>query len=137
MSFSGHTFSSGLAATMAVVNILKSGDHIVCSDDIYGGKNDARLFNVKEFDKTAFLKPSRVWMTWIIGDSDTLSNQIKWSLHFIEKANVQNFSGTQRFLRKVSIPNHGLQADFVDLTKLSEVEKAFKPNTKVNILQTI
>ncbi|PAV75967.1 hypothetical protein WR25_01581 isoform A [Diploscapter pachys] len=75
-----HTFSSGLAATMAVVNILKSGDHIVCSDDIYGG--------------------------------------------------------TQRFLRKVSIPNHGLQADFVDLTKLSEVEKAFKPNTKMVWFET-
>ncbi|PAV75969.1 hypothetical protein WR25_01581 isoform C [Diploscapter pachys] len=80
MNLSGHTFSSGLAATMAVVNILKSGDHIVCSDDIYGG--------------------------------------------------------TQRFLRKVSIPNHGLQADFVDLTKLSEVEKAFKPNTKMVWFET-
>lgn len=40
----GHAFSSGLAATNAVVTtFLKSGDHIVTSDDVYGGTN--RLFN--------------------------------------------------------------------------------------------
>ncbi|EFO17954.1 cystathionine gamma-lyase [Loa loa] len=30
-------YSSGLAATMAITNTLKSGDHIVCCDDVYGG----------------------------------------------------------------------------------------------------
>uniref|UniRef100_A0A1I7TDZ0 cystathionine gamma-lyase n=1 Tax=Caenorhabditis tropicalis TaxID=1561998 RepID=A0A1I7TDZ0_9PELO len=32
-----HLFSSGLAATSAVINFLKTGDHIICSDDVYGG----------------------------------------------------------------------------------------------------
>ncbi|GMR36335.1 hypothetical protein PMAYCL1PPCAC_06530 [Pristionchus mayeri] len=69
------TFGSGLAASSAIVNRLKTGDHVICSDDVYGG--------------------------------------------------------TQRFLRKVSIPHHGLEASFVDLTKQEEIDKAFKPNTKM------
>ncbi|CAI4230971.1 unnamed protein product [Auanema sp. JU1783] len=70
-----HVYASGLAASAAVINILKTGDHIICSDDVYGG--------------------------------------------------------TQRFIRKVSVPHHGLQVDFVDLTNLPELESAFKPNTKI------
>lgn len=30
-------FASGLAATGAIMQNLKSGDHVVCSDDVYGG----------------------------------------------------------------------------------------------------
>lgn len=30
-------FSSGLSATMALANLLKVGDHIISSDDVYGG----------------------------------------------------------------------------------------------------
>ncbi|EFP07378.1 hypothetical protein CRE_26159 [Caenorhabditis remanei] len=30
-------FASGLAATSAIINSLNRGDHIVCSDDVYGG----------------------------------------------------------------------------------------------------
>lgn len=33
----GRVFSSGLGATMSLSNILKTGDHILCSDDVYGG----------------------------------------------------------------------------------------------------
>jgi cystathionine gamma-lyase/cystathionine beta-lyase/cystathionine gamma-lyase/homocysteine desulfhydrase len=36
-------FSSGMAAINAVVSMLKSGDHIVCGNDLYGGT--PRLFN--------------------------------------------------------------------------------------------
>ena len=32
-------FSSGLAATSTITHLLKSGDHIVCMDDLYGGTN--------------------------------------------------------------------------------------------------
>lgn len=40
----GHAFASGLAATTAIVQtFLEQGDHIVTSDDVYGGTN--RLFN--------------------------------------------------------------------------------------------
>ncbi|MGP0017429.1 MAG: trans-sulfuration enzyme family protein [Candidatus Sulfotelmatobacter sp.] len=36
-------FSSGMAAIHAVVSMLKSGDHVVCGNDLYGGT--PRLFN--------------------------------------------------------------------------------------------
>ena len=34
----GFATSSGLAATMLIVNTLKTGDHILCCDDVYGGE---------------------------------------------------------------------------------------------------
>jgi cystathionine beta-lyase/cystathionine gamma-synthase len=36
-------FASGMAAINAIVTVLKSGDHVVCGDDLYGGT--PRLFN--------------------------------------------------------------------------------------------
>ncbi len=33
----GLAFASGLAATSAIIHLLKSGDHIVSVDDVYGG----------------------------------------------------------------------------------------------------
>ena len=33
----GFAFSTGLAAVLAVFSLLKSGDHVVISDDVYGG----------------------------------------------------------------------------------------------------
>ncbi|KAE9415541.1 hypothetical protein Angca_009968, partial [Angiostrongylus cantonensis] len=73
-----HVFSSGLASSMAIINLLRAGDHIICSDDVYGG--------------------------------------------------------TQRFIRRVSVVNHGLQADFVDLTHIACLEEAFKSNTKASMV---
>ena len=33
----GFAFASGLAATDALIHLLDAGDHVVCSDDVYGG----------------------------------------------------------------------------------------------------
>lgn len=33
----GMVFSSGLGATTAITHMLKSGDHIVAMNDLYGG----------------------------------------------------------------------------------------------------
>lgn len=38
----GLTFASGLGATTSLVGLLSKGDHIISSDDVYGGTN--RLF---------------------------------------------------------------------------------------------
>ena len=38
----GLAFASGLAATNAIIQTLKSGDHVICIDDVYGGTQ--RLF---------------------------------------------------------------------------------------------
>ena len=42
--FSGHAFSSGMAAIYALVATLHAGDHVLCSHNVYGGT--ARLFNL-------------------------------------------------------------------------------------------
>ena len=39
----GICFSSGMAAVDSITKMLSSGDHVVCSDDVYGGVS--RLFN--------------------------------------------------------------------------------------------
>jgi len=45
----GLAFSSGCAATTTLVMMLKAGDHVVCSDDVYGGT--FRLFDKVIQDK--------------------------------------------------------------------------------------
>ncbi|MDA7968829.1 MAG: PLP-dependent aspartate aminotransferase family protein, partial [Gammaproteobacteria bacterium] len=39
----GVCFASGMSAVDAVMKLLKAGDHVVCSDDVYGGVS--RHFN--------------------------------------------------------------------------------------------
>ncbi|VDK42137.1 unnamed protein product [Anisakis simplex] len=73
-------YASGLAASMALANLMKCGDHVLCSDDVYGG--------------------------------------------------------TQRFFRRVSVPLHGIEASFVDMTDLDAFEKALQPNTKLVWFET-
>lgn len=54
-----YVFSSGLAATTAITQLLRAGDHIVCSDDVYGGTN--RFFSriASNFNITVTLIDSR------------------------------------------------------------------------------
>ncbi len=40
---SAHVFASGMAAISALVTMLKSGDHVICGSNVYGGT--PRLFN--------------------------------------------------------------------------------------------
>jgi cystathionine beta-lyase/cystathionine gamma-synthase len=40
---SAHCFASGMAAITALCTMMKSGDHVVCSDNVYGGTQ--RLFD--------------------------------------------------------------------------------------------
>lgn len=35
----GLCFASGLGANTSITHLLKSGDHILCCDDVYGGTN--------------------------------------------------------------------------------------------------
>src|SRR5580658_7767772 len=41
---SGHAFASGMAAIYALVAMLRAGDHLPCSHNVYGGTQ--RLFNL-------------------------------------------------------------------------------------------
>jgi cystathionine beta-lyase/cystathionine gamma-synthase len=40
---SAHVFSSGMAAIMAMITMFRSGDHVICGENVYGGT--PRLFN--------------------------------------------------------------------------------------------
>jgi cystathionine beta-lyase/cystathionine gamma-synthase len=40
---SAHVFASGMAAITAMVTMLRSGDHVICGENVYGGT--PRLFN--------------------------------------------------------------------------------------------
>ena len=52
-------YSSGLSAVMNVIQLLKSGDHAVIIDDVYGGTG--RIF--REYQKTFRIEPEFVDIT--------------------------------------------------------------------------
>jgi cystathionine gamma-lyase len=78
----GLAFASGMAATVTVLHLLQTGQHIVCIDDVYGG--------------------------------------------------------TQRYFRTVAKPTYGIDTDFVDMSDMSELRKAIRPDgsTKLIWLET-
>lgn len=75
----GLGFASGMAAIHCVLNLLKSGDHVVAGNDLYGG--------------------------------------------------------TYRILRTL-YTKFGIDTTFVDLTDLKQLEGAFRPSTKLVMLET-
>lgn len=75
----GYAFASGMAATDAVLKLVKAGDHVILGDNTYGGT--FRLFN-------------RV------------------------------------------LSNYGVEFDTVDTTGATNLEQAFKPNTKMVFVET-
>ncbi|KAL3084740.1 hypothetical protein niasHT_031625 [Heterodera trifolii] len=44
--------------------------------------------------------------------------------------------GTKNYFDKVCVPHHGMELSFVDLTRLENLEKEFKPNTKMVLFET-
>jgi cystathionine beta-lyase/cystathionine gamma-synthase len=75
----GFAFASGSAATLTLLGTLKSGDHVLCGDDVYGG--------------------------------------------------------TFRLLDKV-VRSFGIEASYVDMRELEQVERAFLPNTRLVWIET-
>ena len=75
----GYAFASGMAATDAVLKLVRQGDHVILGDNTYGGT--FRLFN------------------------------------------------------KV-LSNYGVEFDLVDTTDITNLEQAFKPNTKMVFVET-
>jgi len=75
----GLGFASGMAAITCVMNLLKSGDHVVAGNDLYGG--------------------------------------------------------TYRLLKTV-YEKFGVESTLIDMTDLSQLEAAFRPNTRLVMLET-
>ncbi|XP_067028412.1 cystathionine gamma-lyase-like [Acropora muricata] len=76
----GIATASGVAATMLVTQLLKTGDHILCVEDVYGG--------------------------------------------------------TYRYFSQIAAPQIGIEISFVDLSDLSKLKSAIKPNTKMVWIET-
>ena len=51
------------------------------------------------------------------------------------KDNHLKFSGTNRYFRKVAV-NMGIETSFVDLTDITKVAEAIRPNTKMIWIET-
>lgn len=75
----GFAFASGMAATDAVLKLVKAGDHVIVGDNTYGG--------------------------------------------------------TYRLFSKI-LANYGIEFDYVDTSDVTNVERAFKPNTKMVFVET-
>ena len=75
----GLGFASGMAAITCVMNLLKSGDHVIAGNDLYGG--------------------------------------------------------TYRLLKSV-YEKFGIESTLIDMTDLTQLEAAFRPNTKLVMLET-
>lgn len=75
----GYAFASGMAATDAVLKLVKAGDHVILGDNTYGG-------TFRLFDKV--------------------------------------------------LKNYGIEFDLVDTTEISNLESAFKSNTKMVFVET-
>lgn len=73
-------YSSGCGATTTLLHILKTGDHVIACDDVYGG--------------------------------------------------------TQRYMRVYAQDKFGIHVDFADMTKLENVEKLIKAETKMIWIET-
>ena len=66
---SGFAFASGCAATSTVMHLLKTGDHVIASDDIYGG-------SFRLFDKV--MKPMGIEFSFIdMTDGDNIQKALK------------------------------------------------------------
>jgi cystathionine gamma-lyase/cystathionine beta-lyase/cystathionine gamma-lyase/homocysteine desulfhydrase len=75
----GFAFASGMSATDAVLKLVKAGDHVIVSDNTYGG--------------------------------------------------------TYRLFSKI-LSNYGIEFDYVDTSDVTNVERAFKPNTRMVFVET-
>ena len=67
----GFGFASGCAAMTTVMHLLKSGDHVIASDDLYGG-------TLRLFDQV--IKNNGIEFSYVdMADPQNISNAIKFS----------------------------------------------------------
>ena len=103
----GFCFSSGMGAVQAVISLFKPGDHIICTNNVYGGTY--RLF--EQVIKNYGLKFSYVDTS----DFDELKNSVKENTKFIY----------------VETPTNPM-LNITDLKKLGEIGRSKKITTCVD-----
>ena len=68
------------------------------------------------------------------GATATLLHTLKAGDHIIVCDDV--YGGTQRYMRKFFTENHGMSAEFADISDINNVVKAIKPETKMVWIET-
>lgn len=95
-------WASGLAGTNAILQLLRTGDHVLAIDDLYGGK------------------ASRwIWVPFVISILQS------FFLSFLHGP-----PGTNRMLRRLAAPQ-GLTFDFASTESAEKFVEKMKPNTKL------
>ena len=95
----GIAFSSGLAATHALMSLVKSGDHVIVSDNVYGGTYRLYELNMKDYG---------IDFSWVdTSDLKNIESAIKpnTKMVFIETPtnpmlNLTDLEGTAKILQK-------------------------------------
>lgn len=105
----GLAFASGMAATSAVIHLIKTGDHVVCIDDVYGGTQ----------------------RKWLICSWDLCSEPRTGRLTSLRSDAV--FAG---YFRRVVAPTAGVNFTFIDIADGAAVEAAITPETKMVWIET-
>lgn len=112
----GLALASGLAATVTITHMLKSGDGIVCMDDVYGGERKAVQRNrMSHVQKGFFVRKRKDFVS-------SLCVCVFCSFYS---------QGTNRYFQRVA-SNLGLEVSFADCTKPEQLKTALKSNTKVS-----
>lgn len=102
----GIAFASGLAATHALMSLLKKGDHVIVTDNVYGGTY--RLFEL-------IMKDFGLDYSWVdTSNSVNIKNEIKSNTKMI-------------FIETPTNP-------MLTLTDLSEVSKICKDNNLISVV---
>ena len=95
----GIAFASGLAATHALISLVKAGDHIICSDNVYGGTY--RLFEL-------IMKDYGLKFSWV---------------NTSELSNIENAIRKNTKMVYVETPTNPM-LNLTDLKGVSEIAKA-------------
>lgn len=117
-SHAGLALASGLAATVTITHMLKSGDGIICMDDVYGG----------EEARTAVQRNMMHWMHagfwwWGGWKAEDLCQSFGVFFPYLQ--------GTNRYFQRVAC-NLGLEVTLADCTKPEQLKASLRPNTKVS-----
>lgn len=147
-------FASGLATTTAVTYLLKSGDHILSMNDLYGGWTTYSQSNNNQLCwNNGTNERNHLQVLILMLNTCTIQRYVHWFLYIsvyffllteyvsvsviltlisCTKWNVIiSLSGTNRFFKQCAT-RMGIETSFVDCTVIDNIKKNLKPNTKVS-----
>jgi len=102
---SAHVFASGMAATTALCSFMKSGDHLICGHNVYGGV--PRLFN-------QVIANYGVEFSYVdTSDSDAVKRAIRWNTRIVWIETPTNPLMVLTDIREIAAMAHARKAELV------------------------